>query len=218
MTRRPILLLCLYLGWLYAAWTAWAFVLARNPNLDGSGVMRAAVRLVIWLLPLFILRVVGPTPPLFELRLRHDLRRGIAIGLVGFTVLLMLAAAQYRTSILHLRLPRDLPIWLNPIITAPLAEEIVFRGVVFGMLRNHSGVKFALLASALLFALIHLPYWCMAGGRSPGALLIQLCIMAAYGLFFAGLFLWSGSLWSPLICHWLNNLLTLSIPVGFSRS
>jgi membrane protease YdiL (CAAX protease family) len=143
--------------------------------------------------------------------LQSGLRPGIALGLAGFAVLFVLTAAKYQTALLHLRLPRDLAIWLNPIITAPLAEELVFRGVVFRILRDRFGVKIALPARSLLFALIHLPYWC-AGGKSASALAVELSVMAAYGEFFAGLLQWSDSLWSPLICHWLNNLLMMSIP------
>ena len=69
----------------------------------------------------------------------------------------------------------------------------------------------AVLASALLFASIHLPYWWMAGEKTGADLALNLASMFGYGVLFAGLFQWSGSLWAPLVCHGLNNLLMASL-------
>jgi len=66
-----------------------------------------------------------------------------------------------------------------------------------------------LLISAVLFALIHLPYWSMT--QSPAALVPNLISMFAYGVYFALLYQYSGSLWAPLLCHVLNNLVNLSL-------
>ena len=209
----PIPVVCFYLGWLYTAWGAWAYFLAHNPDRDSTGIIRASVRLIVWILPLLLIRRVDPQRPLFsELRLDCRFARGIGIGLLGFVVLVLLAAVKSHAALLRVRLPRDLALWLNPIITAPLAEELAFRGFVFRTLRDRFGVKFALPISALAFALIHLPYWLMAGEMSGGAIAIEFGVMLLFGAGFAVLFQWSGSLWSPLVCHWLNNLLMISLP------
>jgi membrane protease YdiL (CAAX protease family) len=206
------LLLCLFFAGFYATWTLWAFLLVQFPELDRAGALRAAVRVFIWIVPvLLFVRIVEGPPVLDRLCLRSGVRRGVAIGLAGFVVLLVLAAARRGFVIHGLRLPSDVATWLNPVLTAPLAEELLFRGLIFRVLRDHVRVPVALLTSALLFAAIHLPYWWMAGQKTGGALTLELASIFGYGVLFAGLFQWSESLWSPLVCHWLNNLFLASL-------
>lgn len=210
-SRNKLLLLSLFLAGFYAVWTAWVFLLVQYPDLNQGGILRAAVRLLIWIVPVFLfVRLVEEPPVLDQLGLRRAARQGFSIGLAGFGAVLLLTAAQHG-FILHLRFPRDTATWLNPIGTAPLAEELLFRGLVFSILRERFGMVTGLVASALLFSLAHLPYWWMSGDKAGTALLVELASMFAYGLLFAGLFQWSGSLWSPLVCHWLNNLLMVSL-------
>jgi hypothetical protein len=46
------------------------------------------------------------------------------------------------------------------ILVAPLMEEIIFRGVLFGIFESQVGLRFAILATALLFGGLHVPeYW-----------------------------------------------------------
>ena len=195
----------------YALWTLWAFVLVRYPDLNRGGVLRATVRIGVWIIPvlLFVRAVEGP-PVLERLGLRRGVGRGVAIGLLGFVVVLLLAALRRGSGVLHLRLPTDAATWLNPVLTAPLAEELVFRSLVFRVLRERFSVAVGLLASSLLFALIHLPYWWMAGEKTGTGLLLEFGLIFGYGILFAGLFQWSGSLLSPLVCHWLNNFLMIA--------
>ena len=52
----------------------------------------------------------------------------------------------------------DTPVWLGIIsygILAPLGEEIVFRGVVYGQLRKVLKVPYAVVLSGLAFGLFH---------------------------------------------------------------
>ncbi len=46
------------------------------------------------------------------------------------------------------------------VTVAPFMEEIIFRGVFFAFFERMVGIRFALVSTALLFALIHAPeYW-----------------------------------------------------------
>lgn len=45
---------------------------------------------------------------------------------------------------------------LTAAVVAPLSEEIIFRGMIFGVLKRYTDTSFAGLLSALLFAAIHL--------------------------------------------------------------
>ena len=82
---------------------------------------------------------------------------------------------------------------------APAAEEIVFRGVLFGYLRRW-GVPAAVLISTALFAVIH-----------PGAALPVTQIVG--GVVFALAYHASKSLMTPMVIHMLGNLaiFTLSL-------
>lgn len=86
---------------------------------------------------------------------------------------------------------------LNIAIIAPISEEIVFRGVIMNILRRF-GDCFALLISSLLFSLVH-----MNLVQIPNAFLMGLVI----GYFT----LCTGSLWTGICIHCLNNSLVLLV-------
>src|SRR5262249_55507808 len=102
--------------------------------------------------------------------------------------------------------PHDWATWLNPVLTAPLAEEVLFRGTVFQGLAERMSLPKALPLSALLFALSHAPYWWLSGSRAGFGLPLSLGEICVFGLAFAALLRVSGSLWAPLVHHVLNNL------------
>ena len=86
-------------------------------------------------------------------------------------------------------------------IVAPVAEEIVFRGLIFGYLRRW-GVPAAVFISTALFAALHLP-------AIPITQIVG-------GLVFAVAYHTGGSLMVPIVIHVLGNLaiFTLCLP-GF---
>jgi hypothetical protein len=46
------------------------------------------------------------------------------------------------------------------ILVAPLMEEMIFRGVLFGIFESQVGLRFAILTTAILFGGLHVPeYW-----------------------------------------------------------
>jgi membrane protease YdiL (CAAX protease family) len=137
--------------------------------------------------------------------------KGVVFGFLGFLVLAAVIGVQHGNRFSHFSLPNDPATWLNAILSAPIAEEILFRGLVFRVLLERLPVWSALAVSALLFALVHLPYWWLSGGASPASLAVRLGSIFAYGVFFALLYRWSGSLYAPVLCHVLNNLVTVSM-------
>ena len=66
----------------------------------------------------------------------------------------------------------------------------------------------ALGASALLFAAIHVPYWYLSGDKTGWALLYALVPIFVLGVVFAAVFKFSGSLWSAILVHIANNVLS----------
>ncbi len=84
---------------------------------------------------------------------------------------------------------------LNLTVFSPIIEEVVFRGIVLNTLRRF-GDSFALFISSLFFALIHMHLL-----QIPNAFLMGLVI----GYFV----LYSGSLWTGILIHVINNSLVV---------
>ena len=79
-------------------------------------------------------------------------------------------------------------------VAVPIAEEFLFRGVLFRWLRDGWGLYPGLVGSALVFAAVHI----LLG--TSGALQIFLI-----GLALGYLYDITGSLWPSMVCHGVNN-------------
>ena len=78
-------------------------------------------------------------------------------------------------------------------IIPALGEELVFRGVLQRLFTEwFRNAHVAILVCAFIFAAIHLQFY----GFLPRFIL---------GLLFGYFFYWTGSLWIPIFCHFLNN-------------
>lgn len=75
-------------------------------------------------------------------------------------------------------------------IIAPVAEEMIFRGVLYSWFRSRFNVPLAITLNAGLFGLIHLGY--------P---LPLMALVALMGAVFAWSFERTGSLWVPIVLH-----------------
>ncbi|NLZ51864.1 MAG: CPBP family intramembrane metalloprotease [Thermoanaerobacteraceae bacterium] len=83
-------------------------------------------------------------------------------------------------------------------ILAPVLEEIVFRGFIFNELKKNFSVTKAIFIQAFLFGLVHLN-------------LIQGSYAFLLGLFFAYVYLWTGSIWATVILHISINSYTVLV-------
>lgn len=85
----------------------------------------------------------------------------------------------------------------------PLVEEVLFRGLLLSALLRRLRAAWAVLASAAVFALVHLPdlHW----------LWYALPNLALLGVALAWLRLRSRSLWPSVIAHSCNNLLAMLV-------
>jgi membrane protease YdiL (CAAX protease family) len=84
------------------------------------------------------------------------------------------------------------------VFIAPIAEEVLFRGYLFGKLRAHVPVWLAILLTSLLFAVVH-GAWNV--GIDVFALSIVLCLLRVI----------SGSLWPSILLHMMKNGLAFYI-------
>lgn len=95
-----------------------------------------------------------------------------------------------------------------PVGTA-LVEEVIFRGVVLGLLLRSTGRGRAVVASSIIFGLWHLlPVGLDTAGTTSDvvrAVLATFVITTVAGIGFAALRLVSGSLLAPVIAHTATN-------------
>jgi hypothetical protein len=78
------------------------------------------------------------------------------------------------------------------VVIAPIAEELLFRGYLFGKLRKYAPLWISILITSALFALVHFA-WNV--GLDVFALSIVLCLLRVI----------SGSLWPSIMLHMLKN-------------
>jgi membrane protease YdiL (CAAX protease family) len=81
-------------------------------------------------------------------------------------------------------------------VVAPMAEEIFFRGFLYGGLRGRIGIRRAMIVSALFFTALHLSL----------ELFLPIFVL---GLFLAWLYEQTGSLYPGILLHAANNALSL---------
>ncbi|HUB75569.1 MAG TPA: CPBP family intramembrane glutamic endopeptidase, partial [Solirubrobacteraceae bacterium] len=91
-------------------------------------------------------------------------------------------------------------------VIAPVCEEFLFRGFVFGALRNWRGAGPAAVLTGLLFGAIHI-------GSAP---VIDLVPLAVLGTMLCGLRQLTGSIYPGIALHCLNNAAALVVNAGWS--
>lgn len=78
-----------------------------------------------------------------------------------------------------------------------ICEELLFRGAVLGWLRKSlKNIHLAVFLSAFIFSAFHLQFY----GFVPRLLL---------GLYLGYILIWTGSMWSSIIAHFINNSMTV---------
>lgn len=84
-------------------------------------------------------------------------------------------------------------------IMAPVAEELLFRGIIQGELRKAMPEWLAIIIQAIIFALFHM---------QP----IQITYVLIPGILLGIAYAWSRSLWVPVLMHILFNFLGSVLP------
>ncbi len=83
-------------------------------------------------------------------------------------------------------------------LVVPIFEEIMYRGIIFNLLRENMSLTLALFFQALIFAIMHMNM--LQGGYTfLGGILIGLA------------YYWTGSLWVPILIHVSWNTSSLII-------
>ena len=78
------------------------------------------------------------------------------------------------------------------VVVAPMQEEFLFRGYLYGIMRRYAGPAVGTVLNAALFAAIHLHL-----PSFGGLFVLAVCLTLAYE--------WSGSLFVPMMMHAMFN-------------
>ncbi len=151
----------------------------------------------------------------------HPLRflKGILIGFCAYWVLNVGLTAATDLFGLSTWVPNDDTVtalaganynvmWVGAVLLAPMTEEALIRGLIFGNLRNKNRTL-AYIITALVFALMHvLPYIFEMSLPTFGYNLlvyglpsVALCVCYEY----------SGTIWGPIALHMIINALGMSV-------
>jgi membrane protease YdiL (CAAX protease family) len=124
---------------------------------------------------------------------------GLGAGLVaGVYVYFVHGSGLFENALRDKNPYLDMGWWILPLalIAAPLFEEFIFRGLIFGGLRRSFGLWPAALASAAVFAIVH-----------PSVSMAPVFVM---GLFAALVYERSRSLLAPMLTHAVYNACALA--------
>lgn len=218
----PLALLSLAL---VASWSIWAVALYPHvmPRVGEHSVMVGVIaRLVFWGVPSALYlhhywgkRALEPLGLTFPLGTSQSLRTVALTAVVAFCLLVGTAA---QAGVPWLELLRRLVAAPPVDLTAPIFEELVFRGIVVSELLNwiHDSSRsplelrlkywFSQLGAAVLFVAIHWPYWLSHFGLTH-ALGLSLPVFVT-GLILGFVFAATRSIWGCMALHWLNNALS----------
>ena len=94
------------------------------------------------------------------------------------------------------------------IFLAPFVEEVLFRGLVFGNLKNKSRVV-GYTISCTLFALLHV--WQFAVNHQDVTYFLVMVQYLVPGLILAWVYERSGTLWTPILLHAVTNALAVLV-------
>jgi membrane protease YdiL (CAAX protease family) len=136
------------------------------------------------------------------------------IGCLGMPIAAALLAVNLRNAPVagitgRARSPGEI---IDVIILAPMAEELLFRGVIWAVLlamfskfgKKRSGFL-TLLASSFLFGLEHIGYWLASTGTIHINAVAHAASMILAGICFGGVRQFSRSVSAPIIFHILAN-------------
>jgi membrane protease YdiL (CAAX protease family) len=116
----------------------------------------------------------------------------LGAGLVALTFAVLAALGAYKFGGVN-ALSIMMLVPLAELVLVGMAEEMMFRGVIFGVTERSLGSKCAIVISALVFSLAHLP--------NEGVSVLAIAVIAAYGVMQAALYMKTRRLWVCIGTH-----------------
>jgi ABC-2 type transport system permease protein len=136
--------------------------------------------------------------------LSHGLVVGLIAAVAGLGYLYLLKHSTLWADIAHANLSGKIKTpWLFAlaVVAAPLCEEFIFRGLIFGGMRRSMGLAPAMLMSAALFAIAHPPVSILP------VFVLGLCTAYAYER--------SKMLLAPMLVHAIYNAAVITYQLSF---
>ena len=196
-----------YLLLFYLAWTIkelWLIEYIYSFGEIISPLIEALVKSLIWIVPAWIyIKLYLHSIPISFLKMNVNVKKGLLWGIFLSLLLgafLILEAYLFNGVSFHFSLSFD--DYLNTLLMAGLAEEIVFRGLILQELDKRMTFWKANLITALLFLVIHYPIWIYNDIIFQSGSHIYVFII---GLLFGFVYKKTGSLWSVIILHAFHN-------------
>ena len=153
--------------------------------------------------------IAEPEGLLFAAAVGFGLHRASSVVLgIGVTVLFPDFSNLNDSALVDILSDFPLLMALSTVVLAPVAEELLHRGLIFGWLREKN-VYLAYLLSALIFAGIHVVQY--IGLYSTAHIFVALVLYLPAGLCFAWAYQQSGTILAPIIIHAANNLLAFLV-------
>lgn len=95
-------------------------------------------------------------------------------------------------------------IFFSVVIFAPIVEELVFRGALYNAMKKKFSVKFSIIASSSVFALMHFTISLILGDFSdmiflPGYIVPAIILCTLYEK--------TRNIYAPIFLHFINNLI-----------
>jgi membrane protease YdiL (CAAX protease family) len=204
MKRVGAYYLLLIAAWV-AAWLAYEAVGLQDRSSSVRFMYWTAAKLLIWVLPVLLIVRFSSRRSIVEYLALENVRRGVRSGLIfGLCFVAVSFAVDVMTK--QFRVPTFSTALLNVLVIAPLFEEVVFRGFVLQTLQE-SGMRFwpSNAVAALMFLGLHVPGWHFGGVLKPsqGITAVGIVAMALVAGYARNR---SGSTWSSVVVHFLNNL------------
>ena len=122
--------------------------------------------------------------------------------LVALALTINLIVVQLRGEPIHNLTATE---WLRGIVylfAVGAAEEMLSRGVVFGVLLRH-GLPIAAIASSTMFGLMHINVY--IGNWDPWQAYWHVMSAASFGFFACALLVVTKSIWMPILLHLFSN-------------
>lgn len=142
-----------------------------------------------------------------ELKENHGLRpfRGRAAQYLYFLPLMVICSSNLWFGVQLALTPLKTALYLLSMLCVGFLEEIIFRGFLYGALRQR-GVRWAILISGATFGIGHIVN--LLNGAEFLPTLLQVCYATAIGVLFTVIYHKSGSLYPCIIAHCAVNMLS----------
>lgn len=169
-----------------------------------SPLLEALVKGIVWIVPTWLyIKYYLHTNSFDYLRMNVNVKKGLFWGVVlSLLVGLYFAFETYSINQQSFQFSLSFDDYLNGILMAGLAEEIVFRGLILQEINKKMAFWKANIVTALLFLVIHYPIWIQNEIISHFGTHIYVFVL---GLLFGFVYKKTGSLWTVIILHALHN-------------